>query len=168
MSRISLMTCGLLLILIGVQLNLVDSFVLTSRATKFWKSKLSSSPFEDEGGGAASNPVGLQASRQPAPGTSFSNQYAARPNFPYTTPNYRRYRNGGRGLFQTGARNSQNRLNNGNFQNAGFGSPVNGVAANAASQPRFPGQKMITPPTWICWPPIFLGAVIFLFGAARP
>jgi len=28
------------------------------------------------------------------------------------------------------------------------------------------GQKAITPPGWLCWPSIFLGAVMFLYGAA--
>ena len=187
MSRIALMTWGLLLIFFGVQLNLVNSFVLTPRATKFWKSKLSSSPFEGGGGGrlaAAGNQFGPSGQNQFAPnqfaaqgrqpilqGTSFSNQYANRTNFPYSTPNYRRVRSDGGGVFQSGFRNDPN-LNNqaGPFRNAGFGNPVNGsgpIDNLAGGLNRFPGQKMITPPTWFCWPPIFLGAVMTLYGAVR-
>jgi len=40
MSRISVMTIGFLLIFSGIQLNLVESFVLTPEATKFWHEKI--------------------------------------------------------------------------------------------------------------------------------
>ncbi len=53
MSRISLMTSGLVLLLVGVQLNLVDTLVLTRTATVFLNERMSD-PFEslevDRGG----------------------------------------------------------------------------------------------------------------------
>ena len=175
MSRISLITWGLLLIFVGVQLNLVDSFVLTPRATKFWKSKLTSGPFENAGG---PNQFAGRQQGQPLQGQSFSDQYAsgrrAAPSargssFPYSTPNYRRFRgnSGGQGIYQAGFNNNpQNRFgNNGSIRNAGYGNPGNANPNQPAS--RFAGQKMITPPSWFCWPAIFTGAVLSLFGAAR-
>ena len=171
------MTLGLLLIFTGVQLNLVDSFVLTPRATKFWKSKLTSGPFENAGG---PNQFAGGQQGQLLQGQSFSNQYAAGrqsgrsaggSSFPYSTPNYRRFRgnSGGQGIYQAGFNNNQqNRFgngNNGSARNAGLGN--NGVANPNQAASRFAGQKMITPPSWFCWPAIFAGAVLTLFGAAR-
>ncbi len=40
MSRISVMTIGFLLIFIGIQLNMVESFQLTHQATRFWNEKI--------------------------------------------------------------------------------------------------------------------------------
>lgn len=40
MSRSKIMTIGFLLVMIGVQLNMVDTYTLTSKATRFLKSSL--------------------------------------------------------------------------------------------------------------------------------
>lgn len=130
MSQTSLMTSGLLLILTGVQLNLVESFVLTPRATEFWNERVNGGDLEivpadykDRGNGYFTNSTTRSFSR-----SSTANQNG----FPYSVPSFQRFR--------TGAQS---------------------VGSN------FDGRhKMITVPTWFCWPPIFLGAAMFLFGAA--
>ena len=128
MSRFSLMTWGVLLILIGVELNLVNSVVLTPRATKFLKNKMSYSPFENEGSGASNGSFSFANGSNDQ---SYSNQGNER-----------------RGLFGT------------TYQNVGFG--ISGDSPTGLAI-----QKKITPPSWYCWPPMFLGAVLFLFGAVR-
>lgn len=40
MSRTSVMTIGFLLIFLGIQLNTVESFVLTPQATRFWNDRI--------------------------------------------------------------------------------------------------------------------------------
>jgi len=145
------MIWGLLLIFVGVELNLVNSVVLTPRASRFWESRLSASPFEDGLGGTASSGSPFsRASQRTAYGQSFSDQYGARNNFPFSTPSSRSYRNG-------------SPFGNSNFRSAGYDSSA--VVGTVSTE--FGDQKMITPPSWYCWPPIFLGAVLFLFGAAR-
>lgn len=152
------MTWGGLLILIGVELNLVDSVVLTPRATQFWNNKLSSSPFEDDGIEFADSPFALASQRPGTSGSSFSDQYATRNSFPYSTPNFRRNRSDSRGV-----------LGGRSIRSAGYGNTGNAenLANSIGRQTQLADQKMITPPSWYCWPPIFLGAVLFLFGAVR-
>lgn len=40
MSRTSVMTIGFLLIFLGIQLNMVESWVLTPQATRFWNERI--------------------------------------------------------------------------------------------------------------------------------
>ena len=171
MSRISLMTWGLLLILIGVQLNLVDSFVLTPRATKFGRANCppvhlrmpAEISLQTDNGAKSCRDSPFRISTHPAPLRPL--QFIGQ--LPYSTPNYRRIRSSGRGVFQAGYRNNPQSGfdNNGSFRNAGYAGAPNPNNFDTASN-RFAGQKMLTPPSWFCWPPVFLGAVLFLFGAA--
>lgn len=135
MSRTAMMTIGFLFVFAGIQLNFVESYVLTPRMTEFLSDK-------------------------------FSNDQAIA-NLPYAQP------------VQSIPANTQNSP----YQQAGYqqngysGSGIPGVqnvqsqgAPNFARQPIFGNasiqSRVITPPRWICWPIIFLGAVIFLNGVS--
>lgn len=109
MSRTSTLTLGFLLLLVGIKLNVIQSYQLTPSATRFWIERI-----ED-------------------PEVVMRNNL-----YQYTQPN---------------AYNGNNV-----FQQASY--------ANVAS-PALP-QKVLTPPTWICWPVFFLGAFLLLNGLAMP
>ena len=107
MRRTSIMTLGLVLIFIGIQLNLVDTYVLTPRFSNLFADHAT---VERE-----------VASVSPQPEVRASNYYRAS------------YSNNSR----TAAKSEKSGL---------------GV------------QKKITTPTWLCWPILFLGTVVFLNG----
>ena len=188
MSRTSFVTTGVLAILLGIQMNFVDSFVLTPRATKFWQSRFRSNavfqtqPLNGIAGAPAingSNTSGYVPNARPAANLPYAQnpayagqqqrgqlyqQYSrsyARNNYPFNSPNY---------AGSTAGLPSFNRpgLNNNNTTSA---LPVGYASANQPNQFAGPGlfgpQKTITPPKWISWASIFLGAVLFIFGAAR-
>jgi hypothetical protein len=137
MSRTSIMTVGVLLILMGIQLNLVESFLLTEKATQFWTERLSN-PFVNVSDGRIAGPgANLSGNSTEFP---FSSRFSDRSS-PYSFPSFTRLRQGDLPVFQT----SQ---------------------SNKSSPSMFGSQKSITPPAWLCWPSIFLGAVMFLYGAA--
>jgi hypothetical protein len=142
MSRISYMTWGLLLILIGVQLNLVESFVLSPQATSYWNKRWSGFGMDTVPGNylAISNGYFRDSVITPRNIQITKNQLA---DNPYVTPSYQRPRFSGLPVYQSSYSNQ------------------------LAALPSADLQKMITPPSWFCWPPIFLGSVLFLFGAAR-
>lgn len=105
MSRSTIMITGFLLILIGIQLNFVQTYTLTPRATKFWAERLA-------------DPVDL-------------------------------------GPLQT-----TNNQSNSPFSQASF----NNGTVKPAPGTMFLRAKEITPPNWICWPVMFVGAVLSLQG----
>ena len=143
MSRTSLMTWGLLLILVGVQFNLVESFVLTPRATEVWNNRWNGYPNETVPGDYQITSNGYFQSSN---GNNFSNPNYRSPqttsSTPYAMPNYQRFQNSSVPAYR-----------------ASFGNPI---AGNRYGGP----QKMLTLPNWFCWPPIFLGSVLFLYGVA--
>jgi hypothetical protein len=108
------MTLGFVLIFVGIQLNLVETYVLTPRVSSFLSEHASSNPTD------LANNDGLLGN-----------------NSSYNSPYYQASYPNGSGL-----------LNRGN------------VAAPAI----FGRPKTITPPSWICWPVLFLGTVVFLHG----
>ena len=130
MSRSSIMTNGVLLILLGIQLNLVDTYVMTPQFTTFWNER-----FSDPAEIANDAMTGITNNNN-----RFGNNYPF--NRGFNAPNYQNYTNG-TPAFQA------------SFPNKQF-AQGNVLAA----------QKRVTPPTWCCWPFIFLGAVVFLYGAA--
>ena len=104
MRRTAMMTTGFVLIFLGIQLNLVQSYTLTPRFSNF---------------------LSENASANMAP--------QAIPNTPYNSPYYQ----------------------------ASFGTSDPRIAP--AFAPAAP-PKTISPPTWLCWPVLFLGMVLFLHG----
>ncbi len=147
MSRTSLMTVGCVLILVGVQLNLVESLVLTPTATGFLNERLTD-PFETVPAATGSY------SRNNAYASNngyYAPQSNSRNNYPFSTPNY-----------------TNRQLNTPtSAYTAGYSrGTLTGATGNNASGGYFGSQRMITPPPWLCWPVIFLGGVTFLYGAA--
>lgn len=110
MRRNSTMTLGFVLILIGIQLNVVQSYELTPRFSNF---------LSENGGSVVSN-----------------QQTAAALNQPFNSPYYQA-----------------------SHQNVTYNQASAGVVTG--------NVKTITTPNWLCWPVLFLGAVIFLHGIAR-
>jgi len=107
MRRTSIMTLGLVLIFIGIQLNLVDTYVLTPRFSNLLADHAT---VERE-----------VAALSPAPEARPSNYYRA------SYPNNNR-------------------------------TEIKPVKSGLGV------QKKITTPTWLCWPILFLGTVVFLNG----
>lgn len=112
MRRTSIMTLGLVLIFVGIQLNLVETYVLTPRFSNFLTEH--ADPQDSESSG-------LSLSHNVNNGAS---------NSPYYQASY------------PGA-NSQ--------QMQKVGSALG-------------GPKSVSTPSWLCWPILFLGTVVFLHG----
>lgn len=110
MRRSSMMTLGFVLILIGIQLHVVESYELTPRISNFLS----------ENGGSLTSDDPLMA---------FQNQAHDSP------------------YYQASSRKVTQDF----------------PKANLASG----GVKTIRTPRWLCWPVLFLGAVIFLNGVGR-
>ncbi len=104
MRRRSIMVLGFVLIFLGVQLNLVESYELTPRFSNFLSEN-----------GQVTNPVML-------------------PNQEFNSPYYQA-----------------------SYSNSQINQPVS-LSGNVTT---------ITPPRWLCWPALFLGAVVFLHGFAK-
>ncbi|MDB4766515.1 hypothetical protein OAG71_02375 [bacterium] len=119
MSRTSLMSTGFLLIFLGIQLNIVESFTMTPRVSNFLNDNFSGNP----------NAI---ADANPVPGLRID---ANRQN--YNSPYY-----------QTSYAN-------------------NAPQINTTLVPQI-HDRTINPPRWICWPVLFLGAVMILQGLLRP
>ena len=189
MSRSTFVTTGVLAILLGIQMNFVDSFVLTPRATKFWQSRFKSSVFQtqpldnlasglpnlngsdtrgylpnaDSNNTAfAQNPAyrAQQYGRQYAPQQyqQYSRSFA-RNNYPFNTPNY-----ANRQSFLPG--NNRSAFSGGAVPALPAGYSSAGPLNQVANIGQFGPAKTITPPRWISWASIFLGAVLFIYGAA--
>ena len=125
MSRSSIMTGGVLLVLLGIQLNFVDTYVMSSQFTDFCNERFSAPLFLEE------VPVAQEESTNFGSGFGFGN-------------------------------NNQNLSQPIPTSQASFS--MNALDEDTASGS---GElKQITPPSWMCWPLIFLGAVLFLHGAA--
>ena len=107
MRRTSIMTLGLVLIFIGIQLNLVDTYVLTPRFSNL----LADHATVEREVATLGTPVETRSS-------------------PYYRASY----------------------SNNNRAESKLGKSGLGV------------QKKITTPTWLCWPILFLGTVVFLNG----
>jgi len=120
------MATGFVLIFLGIQLNLVETYTLTPRFSNFLSEHASARPTLDYSSINLPNP-------QINPNNGFTNQNFSQNNSPYSQASFPSANNGG-GLipqqpFQT------------------FGPP-----------------KVIRPPSWISWPVLFLGTVVFLHG----
>jgi hypothetical protein len=101
------MILGFVLVLIGIQLYLIQSYELTPRFSNFLS----------EHGHVAQAPSIQQATN----------------NSPYYQASY---------------------------PNANYNQPIASITAG--------NLRTITPPVWLCWPVLFLGAVVFLHGVAKP
>ncbi len=95
MSRSTIMTTGFLFILLGIQLNFVETYTLTPRATKFWAERLADpvdlTPLQTTANGNFNSPFSQASSGNGAFGTN-RQQAAARPMFlrakQITTPDW--------------------------------------------------------------------------------
>ena len=126
MRRTSIMTMGFVLIFIGIQLNLVETYVLTPRFSNF----------------LSENGVSDPSTGHP----------------PTIIPN---------GMVNLNNNNQQN------IRNTPYNSPYYQASFPQVQPPQFSpvaslsGQaKTFSPPKWLCWPVLFLGAVLFLQGLA--
>ncbi|MFK7768839.1 MAG: hypothetical protein AB8B55_16585 [Mariniblastus sp.] len=137
MRRTSTMTMGFVLIFIGIQLNLVETYVLTPRFSNFLSENRAldltgqtQSPFMNQAAAVNSN--------RPMNFDPQLNANQNNPNAPYNSPYYQA-----------------------SFANGQMVAPFSS-AANLG-QP-----KTFSPPKWLCWPALFLGAVLFLQGLSIP
>ena len=132
MRRTSIMATGFVLIFLGIQLNLVETYTLTPRFSNFLSEHASARPNQNSpiinpnNGPVLPNP-------QINPNTGFTNQNFAQNNSPYSQASFPNGNNGGSLIPQQPFRT--------------FGPP-----------------KVIRPPSWISWPVLFLGTVVFLHG----
>lgn len=122
------MTLGFVLIFIGIQLNLVDTYVLTPRFSSFLSEH--ASPTQPQG---------------------YVNGLI-NPNSGVVDPAV-----------------AQNALQSSPFYQASYpGVQSNNVAmsgpVNRPVVPNYAAPKVVTPPSWLCWPVLFLGTVVFLHG----
>jgi hypothetical protein len=174
------MTIGFLLVLLGIKFHLVESYLLTPRATKFWNSRIG-------GGGGSNTPVqdGFNNSVNQLTNAARSGYDQTRNGFnavggfnggnfnnnsytPMSSNPYNPYSKGYMNNSQYGA------PNNSLFQNASYQNPVaqnrNGFApqaiASGYSNQMIGPQKQVTTPKWLGWPILFLGAVLILQGLA--
>ena len=184
MSRYTAMTMGFLLIFLGTKLHLVDSYTLTPRATKFYTDR-----FQSSGNGAnGGNPLTNSAyGNNYASGNNYgssnygSGNYGSGNNYGSGTSSIPQYNPptayGGSGFNSWGSYPNSYSSNNQNpYQTAGYqsGSNVNSYLAsynnsniNQASVGNLGPQKTVKPPSWICWPVLFLGAVLVIHGLFR-
>jgi hypothetical protein len=109
------MSAGFLLIFMGIQLHVVESFTMTRRVSNFLSDNFSGNP--DQLASAA--PVGM-------------------PNFDANAQNY-----------------------NSPYYQASYANNARQLQPAAVFQPR---NRVINPPRWICWPVLFMGAVLILQG----
>lgn len=107
------MTLGIVLIFVGAQLNLIESYVLTPRVSSFLSEH------------ASSNPTGP---------------------------------------LETGGSNDVSNTYNSSYYQASYPSGGNIFNRQNTNSLSLVGPKKVTPPTWICWPVLFLGTVVFLHG----
>jgi hypothetical protein len=115
MRRTSAMTLGIVLVFIGLQLNLVDTYVLTPRFSNFF-----SANGQSENLTAFSPSTNLNQVDNGQFGSPFQQaSYSANSGLPNQLP-----------------------------------TATNGL----------PGPRPISPPSWLCWPVLFLGTVVFLHG----
>ena len=121
MRRTSTMAIGFILIFIGIQLNLVETYTLSPRFSNF-----------------------LSAHTRARPASNFNNGNGLIPNTGFQNPNFN----------QANSPYSQASFQNGN----------NSLLPQPALVPSYGPPKVIRPPSWICWPVLFLGTVVFLHG----
>ena len=145
------MTIGLVLIFIGIQLTLVKSVVLTPTANQFLQEEFPQnnqpmiSPGESPGKGFLGGLFGGSG-----PGKT---DHQPGQTWPY-------YQSGSSQPGSAAAASSAPA-----FQNSSWQTPGTNPAPLGTIQP---GKRMV-PPRWMKWPPIFVGIVFFLHGAAlRP
>lgn len=85
MSRTSIMTIGFLLIMIGIKLNMVESYVLSPTATKFWMERIEDPSVAMQNG---YNPYGQPSQLPLFQQASFGLRQATLPQKTFTPPNY--------------------------------------------------------------------------------
>ena len=173
MRRYVIMTIGFLCIFLGIKFHLVDSYTLTSRATKFYNQRLGSGPnlnqtgaFSNNGGYGNFNGSPSSGFYNPQYNSQFNSQYGSQYGSPYNAQgSYGQSDFNSWGSFPTGTNDS----NGGSpFQNAGFQSGLNSNTFGTSSTSSLGGlnleQKTITTPPWLGWPAMFLGIVMVIFG----
>ena len=131
MRRTSIMAVGFVLIFLGIQLNLVETYTLSPRFSNFLSSQRVLRPVPSNqilnNGGGLIQPNGVD------PNAAFPNQ------------NYNQ--------------------NNSPFSQASFPNGNNGaLLPQRTLVPAYGPPKVVRPPSWLCWPVLFLGTVVFLHG----
>lgn len=135
MRRTSVMTMGFVFIFIGIQLNLVETYVLTPRFSSFLSEH--TSPQQQGYVNGAVNPnLGLV---NPAVAQNNGLQNSAQ-NSPFYQASY------------PGAQQVNSGIN-----------PLNSPVRQPVLS-NFAAPKIVSPPSWLCWPVLFLGTVVFLHG----
>lgn len=161
MSRYTTMTIGFLLVFMGIKFHMVESYLLTPNATKFWNERIG-----DQGNLApnlGNNQVasGFNANNGTSPFSpnsygQYTGQYNPRSGYANTG-----------GFANTGGYGA---TNSSVFQSASYQNPVS-YQQPASNQGSLLGslfygpQKQLTTPKWLGWPVLFLGAVFILQGA---
>jgi len=124
------MAIGFVLIFLGIQLNLVESYTLTPRFSNFLSAHTNrNQPQFVNNGNPLINP-------------------AVNPNG-VVIPNPNGYANPNVGQ------------NNSPFYQASF---PNGAAPSQPVIQNYGPPKVVALPSWLCWPVLFLGTVVFLHG----
>ena len=155
MSRYATMTMGFLLVFMGIKFLMVESYYLTPQATKFWLERI-----ED--------PASSEAFGQPNNSTNGANTYANNYGAYNNHPN-NAYSNGYSNNYSSPYRSNNNGFGNPSpFQAASYQRPYapQNMQVTGASGPTNWLQKQLTPPRWVGWPMLFLGAVLVLQGAS--
>ena len=163
MSHYAAMTLGFLLIFVGINLHLVDSYELTPRATKFYAERLQSPTTQTN----LNNPLANNTyGNNYGSGTSGSNsQYNPQSNYGATGFNRlgrypSNYEQGNQSPFQNAGYQSGSNVNN-------YLASYNRTTTQNAGNINIGPQKRITPPSWISWPVLFLGVVFVIHGVIR-
>ena len=73
--------------------------------------------------------------------------------------------NGGGGVMQPATNVVNTQQYNSPYYQASYPSNIPYSQSNLSSAPGY--VKTITPPSWLCWPVLFLGAVLFLHGLSK-
>lgn len=150
MSRYTTMTIGFLLVMMGIKFHMVESYLLTPRATKFWMERIGDS--ENPIQGMTNNLVAQMPN-----GYNSGNGFQGNGYSPFSNNSYSSNQSFGAAndsVFQSASYQSQN-----NYQPNLVGSQ--GLLARTMFGP----QKQLTTPKWLGWPVLFLGAVFVLHGA---
>ena len=129
MRRTSIMAAGFVLIFIGIQLNLVETYTLTPRFSNFLSSQRVLRPVPN-------NQIFNNGINTENPNAAFQNQNFSQNSSPFSQASFPNVNNG--------ALLPQQRL-----------------------IPTYGPPKVIRPPSWICWPVLFLGTVVFLHGFSK-
>lgn len=154
MSRYTTMTIGFLLVLIGIKFHMVESYLLTPRATKFWVERVGDSGNPVQG---VTNNLIAQMPNGYNSGNAFQNNAYS----PFNN-SYNSYSNSGNRGY--GAANDSV-FQSASYQNQNTYQPRLAASQGMLARTMFGPQKQVTTPKWLGWPILFLGAVFILHGA---